>query len=343
MEMYKGRSHTKTRVDAKTPDGRVDGENMSKTKKFDKVGNKPFRVLSIDGGGVRGIFAAKILSLMETRLQINTHETFDLIVGTSTGSIIAAAIARKYDLNQLVEDYSENASKIFQKRWTLCGLLTSKYDSKFLANFLRRRLGKITLGEIEKPLILNATNASVGDVYVFKSSYQKRQRKGDYVRDAEIPLYKAVLASCSAPTYFDPIDINGTLVCDGGIWANNPSLVGYTDAINNFQAENIKILSLGTGKARYVYQPARRWGFLTGWKKTKLVDFLMSCQTKFPQNVLSLIDRQRVLRIDVEIENYALDDHQNMITLKELAKNEFTKRNAEIKDFLHIGGANNET
>ncbi len=307
---------------------------MSKTKDFGEVKNKPFRVLSIDGGGVRGVFAAKILSLMETELHINIYEDFDLVVGTSTGSIIAAAIAIKYDLTKLVQDYSENASKIFQKRWALCGLLRSKYDSKFLANFLRRRLGRIKLGEIEKSLILNATNASVGDVYVFKSSYQEQQRNGDYVRDGEVPLHKAVLASCSAPIYFDPVDINGTLVCDGGIWANNPSLVGYTDAISNFQADKIKVLSLGTGQENQVYRPAKTWGFLTGWKKTKLVDFLMSCQTKFPQNVLSLIEPNRILRINPDILNCELDNYENVPTLIELAKAEFFRDNDKISTFL---------
>ena len=309
---------------------------MSKTKDLDEVGNKPFRVLSIDGGGVRGVFAAKILSLMETKLHTNIYEDFDLIVGTSTGSIIAAAIAMKYDLTQLVEDYSESASKIFKKRMSFFGLLRSKYDSKFLADFLFSRLGDITLGKIEKPLILNATNASVGDVHIFKSAYQKRQRRGDYVRDGEVPLHKAVLASCSAPIYFDPVDINGTLVCDGGIWANNPSLVGYTDAIRNFQTDNIKILSLGTGQAKQVYRSAKTWGFLTGWKKTKFVDFLMSCQTKFPQNVLSLIGPEKILRINPSIDNYELDDYENIPTLIELAKSEFTRDNTKISTFLDM-------
>lgn len=309
---------------------------MSKTTDLDEVGNKPFKILSIDGGGVRGVFAAKILSLMETKLHIDLYEEFDLIVGTSTGSIIAAAIAMKYDLTQLVEDYLGNASKIFQKRISFFGLLRSKYDSKFLADFLFSRLGDIPLGKIEKPLIFNATNVSVGDVHIFKSSYQQRQRKGDYVRDGEVPLHKAVLASCSAPIYFDPVDINGTLVCDGGIWANNPSLVGYTDAIRNFQTDKIKILSLGTGQAKQVYRAAKIWGFLTGWKKTKLVDFLMSCQTKFPQNILSLIDPERILRINPDIDNYELDNYENVPTLIELAKAEFTRDNTKISTFLDL-------
>ncbi len=295
---------------------------------------KIFRVLSIDGGGVRGIFPTKILSLMEKELHINIHETFDLIVGTSTGSIIAGSIVIKNDLTELVEDYSKNAPAIFKKQWNLCGLLRSKYDGKILEKFLHKKLGDITLGEIKKPLILNASNASTGDVYVFKSSYQKTQRKGDYVRDGQVPLYKAVLASCAAPVYFDPVDINGTLVCDGGIWANNPSLVGYTDAIRNFEAKDIKILSLGTGQTRQIYQPARMWGYLTGWNRTKLVDFLMSCQTKFPQNVLELLDSNKVFRISPNIGNYELDKYQNIPSLVERAKSEFTRLNSQIHEFL---------
>ena len=253
-------------------------------------------------------------------------------MGTSTGSIIAAAITIEYGLTQLVDDYLENAPNIFRKR--LSFYFRSKYDLTPLENFLHERLGDVKLGEIKKPLILNATNVSVGGVYIFKSSYQYQQRKGDYVRDGKVPLYKAVLASCAAPIYFDPVDINGTLVCDGGIWANNPSLVGYTDAIRSFQANNIKILSLGTGKAKQFYRQSKKWGFLSGWKKTKLVDFIMSCQTAFPQNVLTLIDSEKIIRIDIEIENYDLDNHKNMTTLKELAKSEFIKRNKEINDFL---------
>jgi len=302
--------------------------------------SKIFKILSIDGGGVRGVFAAKILALMEEKFHIKVHEHFDLIVGTSTGSIIAGAISVDYNLSDLVDDYVKNAPLIFRKRWSsLCGLLRSKYGHKVLARFLYDRFKDIKLKEIKQPLILNATNVSAGDVYVFKSAYQEIQRTGDYVRDGDVPLYKAVLASCSAPTYFNPVDINGTLVCDGGMWANNPSLVGYTDAINNFQVSNngIKILSLGSGQTRQAYRSAKMWGLLLGWQKTKLVDFLMSCQTKFPHNVLSLLEPEMIFRINPSIDNYELDKYQCIHTLIELAKNEFTKQNREIRNFLKIG------
>ena len=302
---------------------------------------KTFKILSIDGGGVRGVFAAKILALIEEKLHVKINNFFDLIVGTSTGSIIAGAIAINYNLSDLVEDYIKKCPIIFKKkRGNLCGLIGSKYNHKPLESFLYNKFQNVKLRDIQRPLILNATNVSVGDVYVFKSAYQKIQRQGDYVRDGEVPLYKAVLASCSAPTYFNPVDINGTLICDGGVWANNPALVGYTDAINNFQKENkdIKILSLGSGQIRRFYQSAKTWGLATGWQKAKLVDFLMLCQAKFPQNVLQLIEKNIVFRINPPIDNYALDNYQCIPILIELAKSEFTKYNREIYNFLQKGG-----
>jgi len=298
----------------------------------------PFKILSIDGGGVGGVLPAKIVELMQTKIGVDIYETFDLIVGTSTGSIIAAAIAIKYDLTRLVKDYCDNAPKIFRKRWWNHGLCNSKYNSALLENFLLERLGETKLGEIQKPLIINATNASSGSVYVFKSAYQDKVR-GDYCRDGGVPLYKAVLASCSAPSYFDPANIDGTLICDGGIWANDPSLVGYTDVARNFpeRRDNVRILSLGTGQqTEKIYQPQRRWGLLTGWRSTELVEFLMSCQAKFPQNVLSLIDKDIVLRINPPIKNYKLDDCGRIHTLTELAKDEFPKKSKAILDFLHL-------
>ena len=299
---------------------------------------RPFRILSIDGGGVKGILPARILSLMEEKLHINIYDSFDLIVGTSTGSIVAGAIATKYSLSQLVADYKKEAPKIFKKRWNLCGSLRSKYDGKNLEFFLLKKLGYVRLGEIEKPLVLNATNVTKWGVHVFKSGYQEKFRKGDYTRDGEVPLFKAILASCSAPAYFDPVNIEGTLVCDGGIWANNPSLVAYTEAKSNFKKDSIKILSLGTGKIKNGYQKSkiRHWGLGTGWGRLKLVDFMMSCQVDFPQNSLELIDSEMILRINPDINFCKLDDCEKINILQAEADKLFTKKNKKISKFLDI-------
>ncbi len=295
-----------------------------------------FKILSLDGGGIRGIFSAQVLNSVNDRLGINTHGVFDLVVGTSTGSIVAAAIATRYDLSKLIGDYECYAPKIFKRRFSLRGFLRSRYDNKILENLLHDSFKEITLGEIKTPLIINATNVSTGKVHVFKSSYQEARRGGDYVRDDDVPLYKAVLASCSAPTYFNPVKISDDLVCDGGLWANNPALVGYVDAISNFKQTpvNMKILSIGTGNTRQFYLPSDMWGLVTGWKGAKIVSLAMLSQTQNAENCLGLIMPENILRINPEIQNWSLDDHEVLPTLRSLASQEVTNRGKMIKEFL---------
>lgn len=298
--------------------------------------SRSFKILSLDGGGIRGIFSAQVLDLMNDRLGINPYNTFDLLVGTSAGSIVAAAIATEYDLSKLVRDFKCYAPRIFKRRFSLCGFLRSKYSNKVLEDLLRKSFKEITLGDIKMPLIINATNVSTGSVHVFKSSYQEERRGGDYFRDGDVLLYRAVLASCSAPVYFDPVEISEDLICDGGLWANNPVLVGYVDAIRNFNKTqaNMKILSIGSGNTRQFYLPSRMWGLATGWQREKIVSFAMLNQTQYAENCLRLIMPENVLRINPEIENWDLDDHEALSTLKSLASREVTNRGESIKKFM---------
>lgn len=286
---------------------------------------------------------AKILEGMSKKLGINIYEDFDLIVGTSTGSIIAAALAAKYDISQLVSNYKSEAPRIFHKKWYRDSLWCSKYPSQYIECFLRKQLGEAQLlGNIEKPLIINATNITTSSVHLFKSRYQQYQRSGaDYTRDPDIPLYQAVLASCAAPGYFAPVRINNDLLCDGGLWANNPALVGYIDAIRNFQqaSENIRILSIGTGMTvtdlpKRSKQPIS-WGIATGWwRRIKLVDLAMNCATQMPQNCLDLIMKGNIMRINPSIGQCELDDTKTISTLQAIADKEITDQGTKIKNFL---------
>ena len=108
--------------------------------------DNPFRILSIDGGGIRGIYPAHILRCIEERLQINLHETFDMIAGTSTGSIIAAGVAIGVPAADIVEMYKEHGTGIFEKKdFFLPGkklknmfqpMFDSIYDAQYLKNVL---------------------------------------------------------------------------------------------------------------------------------------------------------------------------------------------------------------
>ncbi len=301
-----------------------------------KSNNNKFNILSLDGGGVRGVFSAQLLDSIDSQLGIDIYKTFDLIVGTSTGSIVAAYVATRGDMSELVKEFEQNASKIFAPQFLSHGYFKSRYRSSNLESFLKDKFGSLKLGQIDKPLIINASNASTGEVHLFKSAYQEKLRNGDYFRDGEVYLYKAIQASCSAPTYFDPVEMSGDLLCDGGIWANNPSVVGYVDAIRNFNRphESIRVFSVGTGKIDKFYLPSKRWGLLTGWQQSKIVDFAMLCQTQYAENCMKLILRENFFRINPSIKDWGLDNFKPIPTLKSIANNKAMNLAEEIRRFL---------
>lgn len=204
-----------------------------------------FKILSIDGGGMRGVFPAHILCCMTQRLGINVGEQFNMIAGTSTGAIVAAAIACKIDPAVVVSLYREYGPYIFSRKKSL---LPAKYQPAFqslynndqLKTILENIFKEIKLGEITIPLLLPATDIGNGGVHVFKSGYSK-----DFTRDKEVLLRDAILASCSAPTYFNPMKFKEYLLADGGLWANNPALAAVIDAQHrlNINLSDIRILS----------------------------------------------------------------------------------------------------
>lgn len=223
-----------------------------------KAGNEhTFRILSIDGGGIRGVYPAHILRNIEDRLRINLYDNFDMIAGTSTGAIIAAGVASKIPTANIVKMYKEHGSKIFQKqRLMIPGehlikmlrpMFNSLYDVRYLENLLTDVFKNSRLGDIEKPLLLPSTDIGNGCVHVLKSNYS-----GTFTRDTSVFIKDAVLASCSAPTYFDPHKLENYLLADGGLWANNPSLAAVIEAQKrlNIDPNDIKILTIGTGHSK---------------------------------------------------------------------------------------------
>jgi len=145
------------------------------------MANKTFRILSIDGGGIRGVFPAHMLYCVKHRLGINIEEHFDMIAGTSTGSIVAAAVACKIDPAKVVAMYKEHGPKIFsrKKSWLpqkfakYQPALENLYENEALKTALVETFGEVRLGEIPIPLLMPATDIGNGGVHVFKSAYQK--------------------------------------------------------------------------------------------------------------------------------------------------------------------------
>ena len=294
-------------------------------------GDGAFYILSLDGGGARGIYSAQVLAKLEERSGAPVRDRFDLIAGTSAGSIIAGAAASGVSLEKVVELFERQATRIFSRRPLHWGIFRSKYSQNPLEDVLREILPSITMGEIATPLIITASNISTGDVQVFKSRYLADLNL-PYHRDGDIPLVEAILASSAAPTYFDPMRVGESLMADGGLWANNPSILAVTEAVSKFgqPLDRIHILSIGTGHSASMYQSGRSWGIMTGWGRTKLVSYFLSLQSQASTNMAKLLLGERYIRLDAEIENWSLDDTERLHNLRALASRDFTYRSDEI-------------
>ena len=312
-----------------------------KQENFETMNERKFRILTIDGGGIRGVFPAHILRCISERLKIDIKHYFDMISGTSTGAIIAAAVACNIGPERIVSMYQNSSQKIFQKKKTflpnlLSSVLQSRYRNEYLANILKEVFGELKLGDIETPLLLPATDIGHGGVHVFKSKYSP-----EFTRDGNVPVWEAVLASCSAPTYFDPKKVDQYLLCDGGLWANNPSLAAVIDAMYrlNIKIESIRILSLGTGTAKTSYgvDTNRKWGFLRGWRGAEFINFLMSLQGQSTQNYLQLLlSKEQLLRLDFESDlPLPLDNVEEVDNLISRADRIFTHNSSTIKKFMN--------
>ena len=306
-----------------------------------------FKILAIDGGGFRGVYSAHLLKRIEVEFSIDWRKDFDLLAGTSTGSIIAASLALGKSASEVLDMYAQHGSEIFRKPLgPRCGLFASKYPQSSLRSVLGDFFGDVRLGEIKTPLIIPATDIGNGCVHVFKSAYD-----ADFVRDLDVRVADAVLASCSAPTYFPPLLLPGEkpyLLADGGLWANSPSLVAAIDAKRRLNAklDDLRILSIGTGKAERFY-PIKHykrhalfgWGLATRWGGSKFIQMLLNLQSETANNMVGLLlNQDQILRLNFESDkSLPLDRPKEFHDLATRADRKFTHSSSEIKAFLSKG------
>ena len=321
--------------------------------------SRQFFVLSVDGGGFRGLFAAHLLRRMEQEWQINWRERFGLFAGTSTGAILAAGLACGISAGHVAELYESHGVQIFRRRVRsridVPRLFTSRYSHTELRRALESTFGDITLGEVSAPLIVPAADIGNGHVHVLKSKFHD-----EFVRDPDVRVSDAVLASCSAPTYFDPHSVSDYQLADGGLWANNPSLTAVVDAHYRLQIplRDIRVLSVGTGTSRVFYPRSvgkwrdrliRRWqgwGLATRWQRSRLLDLILTLQSETANNTLCLLlgtsplASRQVLRLTFESDRpLPMDSPGKAKDWTAKADYTFTHRASQIADFLAAGGA----
>lgn len=211
-------------------------------------------LLSIDGGGIKGLYAAAFLAGLEKISKKNTAECFNLIAGTSTGGILALAIAAKISAKAMVDFYKEWGPKIFQARLKgLKNLIFSKYSNQHFKEALQTVFGDMKISDIyskddDLALCIASIDAIQGTPIVFKTPHDSRLS-----RDDDLYLWEIALATSAAPTFFPITKIQSRdssawkLYVDGGLWANNPSLVALIEALTYRKQviDDIYILSLG--------------------------------------------------------------------------------------------------
>jgi patatin-like phospholipase/acyl hydrolase len=208
------------------------------------------RVLSLDGGGVRGYLSAKILANIEKYLNkennenINIGQRFNLIAGTSTGGIIACALAIGKSAQEVFELYQTLIPEVFIPKSN--GIFEPKYSNDVLREKLEAILGNKTLEDVKTELCITSV-----DVENSKPRFHKSGYFGRNVLRMDEKLVDLALATSAAPTFFPLVNTkHSTNLTDGGIVANNPSLVALIDAMqlteNNLK--NIVLVSVGTGE-----------------------------------------------------------------------------------------------
>ncbi|GAA0460330.1 CBASS cGAMP-activated phospholipase [Alkalibacillus silvisoli] len=300
------------------------------------------KILSIDGGGIRGVLAVAILQSLEEEYNLPVGEHFDIITGASTGSIIGSSIVLNKKMSDVMGYYKKYGKKIF-RRQSKIGLIKSVYGDKYLRKFFQKAFGEYSLQDIQKPLLIPAVDVTHGKPYIYRSNYGHND---DGRRN--IKLWDAVLSSCSAPIYFPPNNIsNQYLSIDGGLWSNNPSLIGITEAIHHFKQDisDIKILSLGTGLQNIEFNISKEgdWGLkqwlpfrlLTMKVTPKLLDLVLHLSSESTSYHCKLLLNDHYLRINRDLgKEVSFDEVKYIDELIQLGEETYIENKADIKQFI---------
>lgn len=283
---------------------------------------RPFRILSIDGGGIRGVFPAAFLAELESRFlggsSIANH--FDMIAGTSTGGIIALALAHGMTAREALNIYLDRGERIFPPavglnkmsrmlRW----VFKPKHDQAALKEELLRIFGDKVLDDAVTRLVVPSFEGRHGEPFLYKTPHHP-----DYQKDRHKKFAHVALHTTAAPTYYPGVEDDGYIMIDGGIWANNPVMNALVDALACFDVarEDVRILSLGTGESTFTVDERARLGGIKEWAFLRSFNAAARAQSR---NALGqaylLVGKNNVTRIDVPESDapIAMDDVQRSV------------------------------
>jgi len=251
-------------------------------------------VLCIDGGGYLGLSAAVFLRCVEQHFNVRCHDRFDLFVGTSTGGLIALSLASGRSGREVEAMYRDLGPRVFPANsWfsrclrSLRRVFWAKYSNRPLRAALTEAFHEQTLGDISalgKSVAIPALSAATGMPRIFKTNHHVT-----LTRDAGVRLVDVALATSAAPTFFPAAEIHherdgaSDFYMDGGVFANNPTMIGLVEAMAFLGTEprRLQILSVSTPRPdlRMHRGRFRRGGGLVSWA-TSLSDLFINCPSQ---------------------------------------------------------------
>jgi patatin-like phospholipase/acyl hydrolase len=299
-----------------------------------------FRILSLDGGGVRGIFSAAVIAQLEHDLDIRLVDHVDLVVGTSTGGIIGLGLAAGKSGEQMRNFYAQEGKRIFGRPRSLPRRLRQpKYNRRVLDEVLRREFGEQRLNDLNTSVCITAHELVAGTTRVWKDDHHHELSGG-----GDQLVWKVAAATAAAPTYFAPVQLgNADSHVDGGIWANNPALVGITEAVRyaGRSLDDIRLLSIGSTTRTFQVQDheqARRMGLLAWVKEARELLLGGSVSMASARQAELLLPPGAYLRLDSErATDVPLDDYEKCAGLREVGEQAARLHRHQVRTLLSIG------
>lgn len=320
---------------------------------------RPFKILSLDGGGIRGAFSAAFLAEIEHTSGKRISEHFDLFAGTSTGGIIALALAFDEPAARILEFYRRHGPSIFHRsifaktvrwmKWFDClrdvSLLRSAYRPRALMKGLEEFFGNRRIVEASRRLVVPAIDLCRGQTIVFKTPHFPGLHRDGKFRAADVAL-----ATSAAPTFFPAHTIeNGSLYIDGGLWANNPAMIAVVEALKIGREsavvdapgypklDDIRLAAVGTGRRATFVEAKRRLDGGIFWMRP-LLDLIGLSQSQGVDFQCGyLLANENVLRVNFDIpeKSFKLDGINHLDHLIHIGR-ETAARHARdfIRQFL---------
>lgn len=308
-------------------------------------------ILSIDGGGIRGIIPATMLAYIEKQTGQPICKLFDYIAGTSTGGIIATMLTTpdnkgnpKYTAEQIKSIYIKFGSTVFhqsilRKIITLDGLIRPRYPVRTIEKFFKEYLDNVRLHSTLTNIIIPTYDMQNCTPWFFKTSHAYNHRS--YIDD---PLLSQIVqATSAAPTFFRPFKMfpNHCFI-DGGVFANNPTLCAYAEARKSFPNEKeFLIVSLGTGEhiKKYSCEQMKRRGILK-WTIPLFGVIMNSASATVDYQIRSLVGNRNYYRFQVRLDRKSTEidnaSYKNIRRLEKFAHIEIEQNSKKVRELCNI-------